>query len=411
VPGHETLLLQLAVVLAAALAGGVLARRAGFPSVVGELCAGLLLGPTVLGRVLPGAHAWLLRPEASAGRDVVLQLGMICFLFVAGLEVDLAKPRRMGRAVAATGLLGVFVPLLLGAGAVLIAPAFWRPYAGRPDLEGLFALLVGTALSITALPVIARTLMELGLARGSVGTLILGAAALNDLVGWALFALVLSLYGNGDARSPWMALAIVGGVAATLLTAGRWLAARVRRRLGELAPGSLIPIAVAAIVTLLGAAGGVTLGLHGVLGAFLAGVAVTSGGGPRSAAYDAAYQFALGVFAPLYFASVGLQMDLAADFDPLLCAVVLAIACAGKIAGATIGARIGGTARREAWAVGFGMNARGAMEMVLATVAREHGLIDGRLFVALVTMAVVTSLVSGPMLARLVPPVSPRTPS
>jgi K+:H+ antiporter len=396
---HDHLLLQLASMLGVALLGGLAARAVRLPSVIGELVAGILIGPTVLGWWMPGVQAWVFPPGSAPGRDAVLRLGMICFLFVAGLEVDLRRLRRMGRAVAATGLLGVLVPFCLGYGAVIIAPGLWRPHAtaALPFLP----TLVGTALSITALPVIARVLIELGLAGGEVGTLVLSAAALNDLVGWFLFSFVLSLSGPGEGRSPAFALGVVAGVGALLLIVGRAVALRVRRRLRRLSPGSLIPIAIAACATLLGAAGGEALGLHGVLGAFLAGVAVAPADGTRTAARDAAYQFALGVFAPLFFASVGLQIDLRHHFDPVLCAVVLLLACGGKILGATLGARLGGLPGRASWAVGFGMNARGAMEIVLASVAREHGLIDDELFAALVLMALITSLTSGPAMARL----------
>jgi Kef-type K+ transport system membrane component KefB len=143
------------------------------------------------------------------------------------------------------------------------------------------------------------------------------------------------------------------------------------------------------------------LGIHAVLGAFLVGVALAQKSEKRNGAHEMVYQFSLSFFAPIYFVSIGLQANFAASFDPVLIGVVLVVACIGKVGGVSLGARLGGMSLRESMAVGFGMNARGAMGMILASVAHEQGLIDQRIFVALIFMAVVTSLLSGPIMHRL----------
>jgi Kef-type K+ transport system membrane component KefB len=160
-------------------------------------------------------------------------------------------------------------------------------------------------------------------------------------------------------------------------------------------------IGVATLLCLLAAAAAEWMGVHAIVGAFLVGLALTHDDDEPDASPGPVHQFALGIFAPIYFVSLGLRTDFASNFDLGLVALVLVIACLGKIIGATLGARLGGIAWRPSWAVGFGMNARGAMEIILASVALEQHLIDERLFVALVVMALVTSLLSGPVMARL----------
>jgi Kef-type K+ transport system membrane component KefB len=169
----------------------------------------------------------------------------------------------------------------------------------------------------------------------------------------------------------------------------------------------------ATVLMLLLAALAEVTGIHAVFGAFLAGAALSRGPGKRDEAHEMLYQFVMYFFAPLYFVSIGLRADFVASFDPVLVTVVLLVACAGKILGATLGARISGLPGRQSAAIGFAMNARGAMEMILATVARDAGLIDDRIFVALIVMALVTSVISGPAIDRLTAarPEKPRAPA
>jgi Kef-type K+ transport system membrane component KefB len=248
--------------------------------------------------------------------------------------------------------------------------------------------------------VIARVLFDLGLARRELGALVLSSATLDDLVGWSLFAAILgSFTPHAAARfPPWASILSILGVAALVLTRGRFIVRQVRARIPAQRVGARI--GVATLLWLLGAAAAEWLGVHAIVGAFLVGLALAHDDEP-DASTEPVHQFALGIFAPIYFVSLGLRTDFASNFDLGLVAIVLVVACLGKIIGATLGARLGGIAWRPSWAVGFGMNARGAMEIILASVALEQHLIDERLFVALVVMALVTSLLSGPVMARL----------
>ncbi len=395
--------LALSILLTVGLVFGQLMKRLHLPRVVGELLGGILLGPTVMRHFAPELFASLFPTTGNVaiGRQAFIQLGLLCFLFAAGLEMDVPALRRLGRKVLWTSGPGILVPFALGFGAVSLAPDLW----GSHVLIGGWGpgLFLGTALSISALPVIARVLMDLGLIRHELGTVVLCAATLDDLIGWSLFAAILGSYAPGAHahHPPWLTLLLIFGFAAFMLTVGRWAVARLRRRVQAWVtwPGGLVGIG--AVLWLGAAVVAEWIGVHAIVGAFLVGLALAQGREERDLPTEVVQQFAIGIFAPIYFVSIGLRTDFAAHFDLKLVAIVLVIACLGKIGGVAVGARLGGLEWRPALAVGFGMNARGAMEMILASVALEHGLIDESLFVALVVMALVTSMISGPAMARL----------
>jgi Kef-type K+ transport system membrane component KefB len=404
------LFLQFGAMTLVGLAGGQLMHRLKQPAVLGELIAGILIGPTVLGTFAPRYHNWLFPANKSIdlSRDSIISVGMLFFLFVAGLEINLANLHKQTKRVALTSILGLLVPMISGIAAVWLFPRIW----GMHTLENgsAFSIFIGTALSISALPVIARTLMDLELIQKDLGVLVMTAASLDDVIGWSLFAIILNAFLPANAGKSLRGhevlanLILVVGFAAVVLLAGRWLGRSVlhwiKKHLSW--PASFIGLTTVAI---LGAAA-ITefLGIHSVFGAYLVGVALGQSlePGEASDAHNIIYQFALSFFAPLYFVSIGLKADFAANFDLPLVLLVISVACVGKICGASIGAWLGGMPSREAIAVGFGMNARGAMEIILASVALEAGLIDKRIFVALVLMALTTSMLAGPVMKRLI---------
>jgi Kef-type K+ transport system membrane component KefB len=391
------LLLSLATLLAAAVLSGQLARRRGLPAVVGEILAGVLLGPTLLGHIAPAAFAYLFPATGPAAlqRGALTTAGLMGFLFVAGLEMDATRLRGRVRTVIGVGACGVAVPFALGFLAVLACPAL---FASGGDARAL-ALFVGTALSISALPVIARTLMDLGLYETPVGTLALAAATVDDVVGWSLFAFL----SRHDTAGVWRSLLVLAVLIIGLLTLGRTLVRRARPWVLRQAPGAAPRLGLAAAATFGLAAVVAGLGLHPVLGAFLAGV-VMSQGPRREDVHDICHAVATGILAPLYFVSVGLRVDMLRHFDLTLTLVVVAIACAGKIAAAGLAGRLCGLSARDSFALGAALNARGAMEILLAAVALEEGMIGERLYVSLVVMAVVTSVMAAPLLTSALRP-------
>lgn len=395
-------LLSLATLLGVARLLGELARAVGLPAVVGEIVAGLLLGKTTLGRVFPGAHDFLFPGGAPktmlAGYTTT---AVVLLLVVAGIEVDLGIVKRRGRTALSVSLLGILVPLAGG-----IALGYFIPdtYLLQPDRRGLFALFVGVALSISAMPVIAKTLLDLGLFKTDIGLLVITAAMIDDLVGWIAFSILLGPMRGGQVE--------LGRLGVTLLLAavfvvGCLVVGRriVDRALGvldqqaDVAPGRVLSLVI--VAGIFGATATQAIGIHAVLGGFIVGVAIGDSPRLRERTRQTIHQFVTNVFAPVFFASVALRVDFVAQFDFLLCLAVFLVASLAKLLGCTFGARATGLSWREATAVGFGLNARGAMEIILALLAREAQLIDDRIFVALVTMAIFTSLLAGPSMKRL----------
>jgi Kef-type K+ transport system membrane component KefB len=400
---HDVLvfLLSLAALLGVARVLGELGRAIGLPLVVGEIAAGVLLGRTGLGAVWPRGYAFLLPegpPAAMLGGYTTI--AVVLLLVVAGLEVDLGIVARRGRSALLVATLGMLVPLAGGFALGHLLPGGLAP----PERRMLFAVFMGVALSISALPVIAKTLLDLGLFKTDVGLLVMTAAMINDLVGWVAFSVLLGPLRGGRLELARVALtvALAAGFAAACLVAGRRASDALLARLGdqvEVAPGRILSFVIVAGV--LAAAATQAIGIHAVLGGFVAGVAI--GGSPRlrERTRRTIQQFVTNVFAPVFFASVALRVDFRASFDPALCAAVLAVASVAKILGCSAGARLSGMPARESLAIGFGLNARGAMEIILALLARQAGLVGDRVFVALVTMALGTSLVAGPVMKWL----------
>ncbi|HEX3771842.1 MAG TPA: cation:proton antiporter [Polyangiaceae bacterium] len=401
---HDTLvfLLSLAAMLASARLLGEVARWLGMPLVVGEIAAGILLGPTALGRLAPGVRAWLFpsgAPQAMLGGYT--SVAVVLLLVAVGVEVDLGLLRRRGRSAALTGALGIALPF--AAGVIL---GFLLPDTDLvdPARRTTFAVFLGVALSISALPVIAKTLLDLGLFKTDVGLLVMAAATIDDLTGWLALSLLLGPVRGGavDLFGFGRTVLIGAAFAAILLVAGRRVMDAVLprvQRAADAASGRVLSAVI--LLALIGGAVTQAIGLHAVFGGFVVGLTVGESSRVTERTRGAIEDFVFNVFAPVFFASIGLRVDFAAAFDVRLVVLVFALATLPKLLGCTVGARLGGMKWGEAAAVGFGMNARGAIGIVLAEVAHEAGLLTDRIFVALVFMALATSLVSGPAMKRL----------
>jgi len=328
-------------------------------------------------------------------------LSSVLLLTLAGLEIDLSVVIRRRREAAFTSLAGVVLPMALGVALGLVLP---DTYLVDPARRLLFALFLGTALSISAMPVIAKTLLDLGFYRTDLGLLVMAAAMLDDVLGWLLFSLLVGpMHG---AAAGWSGFAARIGGLAVFVTAtlglGRPLFDRILGRLEThrmTAAGRVLSMLF--VVAFLGAAATQRMGIHAVFGAFIVGVAIGDSPRLRAETRSMVHEFVSNVFAPVFFAAVGLRVDFFGAFDAFLVAAVLVVACIAKVVGCSVGARLSGLSWRAAASVGFAMNSRGAMEIILALVALEAGLIRPQLFVALVVMALVTSLLAGPMMTRL----------
>lgn len=387
--------LQIGLMLAVAWCFGYLLKKLQQPVVLGEIIGGIFLGPTVLGSVCPDVYTTLfpLDKTITTSIDALLKVGMLFFMFAAGLEVNLIHFRHSKWLITATSLVGGVLPFALGFGLVMLFPALW----GQTDRPLLLALFMGTALSISALPVIARILMEMNLLSSRIGMTIMTSAMINDLVGWVLFAFILRNLGHAGLDGNILTtLGLMLTYTALILSVGRWLVRPVinSTRLFQNWSGGLLTFV--AVLIMLAAVGAEQIGIHAIFGAFLAGMALSQGYDPQQEKTITAMiqPFALNFFAPLYFVSVGLKANFSSQFDGKLCVLVFLVACLGKIIGAGLGAKWGGMRWREALAVGVGLNARGAIEIILASVALEYHLIGQRIFIALVLMAFLTTLLS-----------------
>lgn len=402
-PQLHAFFVQIGLMLAVAWLFGYLMKKLGQPTVLGELLGGILLGPTLLGAMYPEIHAALFSADktVTTSIDALLKVGMLFFMFTAGLEINLVHFRRAKLLMATTSLLGGALPFALGFGMVLLFPALW----GQQDRPLLLALFMGTALSISALPVIARILMDLNLLSTRIGTTVMTSAMINDLAGWALFAFILQNLAQDQQGGNMLAtLGLVLAYVMLVLGLGRWLVQPLLRRVHFFQdwPGGLLTFI--SVLVILAAIGAEKIGIHAIFGAFLVGMSMGQDNDlEREKHINSMIQpFALNFFAPLYFVSVGLKANFSSEFDGVLVLLIFLIACLGKILGAGLGARIGGMPWRKALAVGVGLNARGAIEIILASVALEYQLIDQRIFVALVLMALATSIISGSLLKQLV---------
>ena len=404
-----TMFLSLGTLLGCARLLGELARRFNQPAVLGEILAGILLGPTVLGGIAPAVTQTLF-PKTGALATFMQGFSTVAvalFLLVAGLEVDLRRVWRQGRAAIAVSLAGMVAPFGIGILCGWFAPAAMGREPGADPL--IFTLFFATALAISALPVIAKTLLDLGLFRTDLGMIVIASAIFQDLVGWIVFAAILGLMGRGTHALPVAYTVLLTlGFAAFMLTAMRRLLNYVLPWIQAFLswPGGVLGFV--ATVALFCAAFTEWIGIHAIFGTFMAGVALGDSRHLRERTRATLEQFVSFIFAPLFFAGIGTQVNFVAHFDLALVLTVLAVGCIGKIVGCGLGARMSGVSRREAWAIGLAMNARGAMEIILGLLALQHGVIRERMFVALVILALVTSIVSGPLIQKVLRRKRPR---
>jgi Kef-type K+ transport system membrane component KefB/nucleotide-binding universal stress UspA family protein len=397
---------QLLVLVLAARGLGALARRWGQPAVVGELAAGVLLGPSVLGALAPGLWAWLFPPDpVHAGLMAgVGWLGVFFLLVLAGYETDLGLVRRLGRAAAYVSCGSLVVPLLFGIGVGLAMPA---AFVGAVGDRTIFTLFMATALAISALPVLAKVLADLDLLRRDFGQLSLAAGMANDVVGWVLLGVIAGMAQSGTVELRHVALAL-GGLAVLVVvvfTAGQRAVDALLMGARRREAGVAAALTIVVVAALAGAVAAQAIGLEGVLGAFLVGVMLGRTRLREREAFAVLESLTVGFLAPIFFARAGLRVDLFALADPeiLLWAVaVLAAASASKILGALGGAVLAGRTAREGLALGAGLNARGALEIVVASVGLTVGVLNQASYTVIVLMAIATSMMAPIMLRAIV---------
>ena len=401
---HELLLVLLEISLLLLIARGLgeLMRRFDLPPVVGELLAGVVLGPSLFGALLPGVqgHIFPRIQEQADLLSVVSWLGVLLLLIVTGLETDLNLIVRKGRTALLISLGGIIVPFATGFGLGWLLP---ETFVADPSKRLVFSLFIATAMSISAVPVIAKVLMDLNLIRRDIGQITLAAGMTDDTMGWILLSVVAGLAQSGqfDLKSVFVSLGSAILFLTLAFTVGRVVTDWILRWVDENIGGVTASLSVALILCLLAASLTHELGLEAALGAFVFGILV---GQSRRFSHEAGHILEVitaGFLAPIFFASAGLKVDLFKLLDPqtlLFGGIVLAIACIGKFIGAYAGSRVAGLSHWEGLAMGSGMNARGAMEIIVATIGLSLGVLNQQMYSIIVMVAIVTSLMAPPLL-------------
>lgn len=384
------LLLALALVVGLAHIFGRFAGRLRQPRVMGELLAGIALGPSLLGRVAPDLEDELFSSGVVVGVGAVAQLGLVLFMFLVGLDLELGHLRGQGRRAIVISYASILAPLALG---VLLA-LFIHPALGAGASPVGFAGFIGVALCVTAFPVLVRILQEFGLDRSRIGSLSLTCAAIDDLTAWGLLAVVLALARSGGLDEVTLTIA-----AAVLFVAVMLMV--VRRVFGST---ETIPVALAVAFALACAWYTDLVGVHAIFGAFVAGVVMPRAGPSRERIKAQLEPMVNEVLLPVYFVAVGLSVQLGCLSDAYLWGVVgltLLVAVAGKFGGATLAARATGESWNDSVVVGVLMNTRGLTGLVILTVGLEVGVITETVYTIMVIVALVTTFMAAPVLQAL----------
>jgi len=407
-PNLPVLLVQIGVILLLARLVGWLFRKIHQPQVVGEMVAGILLGPSLLGWLAPGAYAALFPADSLGYLNSLSQVGLILFMFLVGLELNPKVLRGRGHTAVLTSHVSILTPFLLGS---LLALYLYPRLSDDSVTFTNFALFLGTAMSITAFPVLARILTERKLLDTQLGAVSIACAAVDDVTGWCLLAFVVLMARFREASSIWVT---VVGVAAYLVV----VLLVVRRFLSRLEAmfekrGLLTQNMMALILLLLLASSWFTeqLGIHALFGAFLIGAIMPKHAPFVHALTEKLNDVAVVLLLPIFFAFTGLRTSIGLVSGVQMwffCALIIFVAILGKFGGSSIAARLTGVTWREAGALGTLMNTRGLMELVLLNIGLDIGVISPALFTMLVLMALVTTFMTSPVLewiyfARVVP--------
>src|SRR3954453_5160987 len=401
-PSEFLLVAQIVLLIAVGRGLGEIMQRLGQPSVIGELLAGILLGPSLFGWVWPDAqHAIFPKtPEQKAMIDGIAQFGILLLLLLTGMETDLKLVRKVGKAAIAISIAGILVPFACGFALGEFLPDALLP---NPQARLVASLFMGTALSISSVKIVAVVVREMNFMRRNVGQIIVATAVIDDTIGWIIIAVIFSLASHGTLDIASVAKAVLGTLAflAISFTIGRRLVFQLIRWAND----NLVSTApvITVILLLMCAMAMIThlIGVHTVLGAFVAGILVGESPILTRQIDERLRGLITGLFMPVFFGMAGLSTDLTVLRDPgllLLTVALVLIASIGKFGGAFAGGALGGLTRRESYALASGMNARGSTEVVIATIGLSIGVLSQNLFSMIVTMAILTTMAMPPML-------------
>lgn len=398
------LILQVVIVLALSRLAAAILTRLYQPRVVGEMLAGILLGPSLLGWIAPRLSSFLFPGTSLPYLGALSQVGLIIFMFLVGLEVDVRELKGRGHAAILTSHVSISLPFFL---AVMLSLFLYPRLATGGVSFPSFALFLGAAMSVTAFPVLARILMERGMLRSRLGTVAIACAAVDDVTGWWILAfIVLKVRAAQSAVPLWITVTGVVGFVLVMVLGVRPLAKRLVRRFSEPelhAERILTPVL---LLVFLSALSTDALGVHRLLGAFLAGSIMPKEQRFVAFVRDRFHTVTVTLFLPLFFAYTGLRTDLAMVKGPIMwlyCSVIVVVAIVGKLGGSTLAAWLSGMRIRDALGLGSLLNTRGLMELVILNIGLDIGVISRTLFSMMVFMAVFTTVMTTPLLQIVLP--------
>ena len=395
-----SVLVALTVIMVTARLVGALFKRFHQPAVIGEVVGGILLGPSLLGRLSPGAAAVLLPSEAAPVIGVISQLGVILYMFLVGLELDLRVLQSRVAVTLAISVTSIVVPFALGA---WLASALFETVAPAGVGFTSFALFLGVSMSITAFPVLARILGDRGLQRTPMGIVALTCAAINDAIAWCLLAFVVGVT-QATTSAAAQTVVLTAVYLALMLSAGRRAMAAIVARLDASPRIGERSLALVLAAVLLSAVATEFIGIHAIFGAFLLGAIIPHESIIARHVTERLEDIVRVMFLPAFFAFTGLRTEIGlvnTVADWLLCGAIIAVATAGKFGGTLLAARAAGLDWRDSAALGILMNTRGLVELIVLNIGLDLGVISPRLFTMLVIMALVTTLMTSPILSRL----------
>ncbi len=390
-------LLALVVVIATARAMGWIFRSAHQPQVVGEILAGIVLGPSLLGQLAPGAEGYLFPATVGPFLNIIAQVGVILYMFLVGLQLDPALLRKRGHTTVAISHASIMAPFLLGATIAL----FLYPKLSTADVPfTCFSLFLGVSMSVTAFPVLARILTDRGIHKTRMGAIALTCAAVDDVTAWCMLAFVVSV-ARAQAAGAVATIAMALGFIVLMIAVVR--PAMVRLSLlygnrGRLTQGVMASIFIALLIS---ASATELIGIHAVFGAFALGAVIPHDSGMAREMTDRLEDIVIVLLLPAFFAYTGLrtQIGLVTGYEQwMMCALIVVVASAGKFGGSVVAARITGLNWRDSSALGVLMNTRGLMELIVLNIGLEMNVISPTLFAMLVIMALVTTFATTPIL-------------
>jgi Kef-type K+ transport system membrane component KefB len=400
----KLLILQIGTILIVARLVGWLFGKLHQPRVVGEMLAGILLGPSLLGWMTPNISSSLFPPDSLGHLNSLSQVGLLIFMFLVGLDLDLGHLRDLGRAAVMTSQVSIIAPFILGSTfAVYLYPRLSDPGVSFTG----FALFMGAAMSVTAFPVLARILTERNMLRTRVGSVAIACAAVDDVTAWCILAGIVVIVRASSSEMPvWLT---VSGLAAFVLVMGFVVRPALRRlEMVYEKRGNLTQDLIAIILLVVLASGLITetLGVHALFGAFLAGVVMPRHGELSRELSQKFEALIVVLLLPIYFALTGLRSSIFLISGAKMwvyCAVIIVLAVVGKLGGSMLSARFNGMSWRESAAVGILMNTRGLVELVILNIGLDLGILSPALFSIMVLMALVTTLMTTPLLRWVYP--------